>query len=471
VHIRSLHFHSTSTDPDAHPEDISDIPVTFTVTEGDGYFALGENQVPIRTQQVLTGPDGRATVPFVTSLTGATNIVTATSPTFDADQAVSSFSVTGLPPDLVIENIARAIAQPTTNDPLSGTFDVRNIGAGVALPSMARVVLTLEEEGSEIISTVDYPVPGLNPGQVVTIATGVLFPPHDAGDHRVAITANATSTVVEANGQNNTATQDFTVQPLSAALSGLVVDNGSPQLLLSGTQVQILTTGLAVITDNAGYYAFPTLAPGNYTVRFSQPGYQTQDRNITIATGQPATLNVLMPLGVFPPLLSMQTGASYQLPTLLSRTATWSGGNSNATVSNGVVTAIVGGENAAVDARSVATLTAADNGATGQVLINSFDFDIFPRNMALVWVPVNTAVSYHVEWEFGNGPGPNGRACGGIPAACETWSPGGSVDVTNALAHSIEFVGAQPGRWRITATLDCGTVLEPSPWVYFAFDR
>jgi hypothetical protein len=37
------------------------------------------------------------------------------------------------------------------------------------------------------------------------------------------------------------------------------------------------------------------------------------------------------------------------------------------------------------------------------------------------------------------------------------------------LSFTFEFVGAQPGRWRVFALNQAGGVISTSPYVYFAY--
>jgi hypothetical protein len=220
LHVNSLHFHS---DPDGdHPDEVAGVPVRFTVTEGDGYFGLSESGAPIRSTDVPTNADGIASVNFTGASNSGTNIVTAAVTTFDPELALATFSIPGLAPDLVIENLTRSITSPNTSNPLSWTFGVRNIGLGAAVPSVVRVVVTLEEEGSEVIATYDLAVPRLTPGTTALLTTPVLAAPRDIGDHRVVTTADATSLVAESNEGNNTATEDFTVVAAPPAAPALL---------------------------------------------------------------------------------------------------------------------------------------------------------------------------------------------------------------------------------------------------------
>ena len=95
--------------------------------------------------------------------------------------------------------------------------------------------------------------------------------------------------------------------------------------------------------------------------------------------------------------------------------------------------------------------------------INSYAFDHLPRLTTLVWRPVVGAVSYDVEYQFGN-------ACTSGTAVCATWSPhSGSPATTASLGYVFEFVGAQPGRWRVVAHGVLGSILSTSEWVYFSY--
>jgi hypothetical protein len=293
VHVRSLHFHPSGEEGD-HPDDIAGVAVRFTVTEGDGYFELSEAGSPVRTKDVLTNADGLAIVNFIADANGEENVVTAATPTLDPGMALATYSIPGLPPDLLVENLTRSIAAPNTSNPLSWTFSIRNIGTGVAVPSVARVLVTLEEEGSELVTTYDVPVPRLNPGAAATLSTPVLAPTRDVGDHRVVVTANATSVVVEANVENNTATQDFTVSPASGNVVGSVTDaaTGDP---LSGALVTLVGTNVSATADCAGDFLITNVPAGTYTVRATFNGYLPQTLTGVVLPGDGPLALALVP--------------------------------------------------------------------------------------------------------------------------------------------------------------------------------
>jgi hypothetical protein len=78
-------------------------------------------------------------------------------------------------------------------------------------------------------------------------------------------------------------------------------------------------------------------------------------------------------------------------------------------------------------------------------------FDHFPRTTTVAWNPVPGAVSYHVEWEYFD----------------TDWRPWGSTDTTSTET-TFEFVGAQEGRWRVTA-FDAGGQAAVSDWWGFRY--
>jgi len=65
-----------------------------------------------------------------------------------------------------------------------------------------------------------------------------------------------------------------------AQVSGTVVDAGGNALV--GATVQLLPDSLVRITDEEGAFAFPQLPKGNYRLRISYIGYQTQQKSIEL---------------------------------------------------------------------------------------------------------------------------------------------------------------------------------------------
>ena len=91
-------------------------------------------------------------------------------------------------------------------------------------------------------------------------------------------------------------------------------------------------------------------------------------------------------------------------------------------------------------------------------------FSNFPRITNFVWKPVTGAVSYIVEVDcFG---------CCKIGAWCtdigQTWKIEKGITTTT---YSHDFVGAQPGRWRVSAVDATGKEGAKSAWCGFVYTR
>ncbi len=276
---------------DEHPGDIAGVTVRFTVTEGDGYFELGEGG-PIRTRDVVTNADGRASTSFTAASNDAGNVVTAMTPTFDSEMRLATFSLVGLPSDLVIQNLARSIEAPTAADPLSWTFDVSNTGSGKAIASTARFVLSDVSEGTMEVASYEFAVPALAPGASVAFETEALGP-LDVGNFRVRVTADVTTdestpTVVEADEENNAASHSFVVRSAAGAILGTVVD-GITGAAIPGASVTVVGTSIIIVADAAGRYRFGNIQPGQYTVRASMVGYTPLEQVVTVTSGADIT--------------------------------------------------------------------------------------------------------------------------------------------------------------------------------------
>src|SRR5215469_492513 len=88
-------------------------------------------------------------------------------------------------------------------------------------------------------------------------------------------------------------------QVVGATLSGTVKDASGAAVPNAKVSVKNAGTGLAreVDTDSAGFYTAPNLAPGNYGVSFSAPGFGTQTANITLTVGAQQVANVTLSVG------------------------------------------------------------------------------------------------------------------------------------------------------------------------------
>ena len=231
-----------------------------------------------------------------------------------------------------------------------------------------------------------------------------------------------------------------------------------------------------VVTDGQGTATVTwQLGLGANTLQASTNSVTNSPQVIT-ATGTPsllvrpvttgfAALGVALPL-TQPSGISMQSGTGIQLEVSPSTAVSWSSSDPLGTIGSvnttGLVALVQGNADPAV--AHELDVTATGSGA-GMIRIGSYAFDHFPRWTTLVWRPVEGAVSYDVEFQFGNGCTPG-------TAVCTTWtphfgSPATAPGTTNGFVFG--FVGAQPGRWRVIAHDVTGAIIITSEWVYFAY--
>jgi hypothetical protein len=97
-------------------------------------------------------------------------------------------------------------------------------------------------------------------------------------------------------------------------------------------------------------------------------------------------------------------------------------------------------------------------------------FDVYPRTTTLEWAPVAGAAGYLVEIQ---GRVATADAGDDTPRSVE-WVPerGGlhAYEVTGTGLR-FDFVGAQPGRWRVRALDTLGRAGPASPWRHFSHTR
>ncbi|HEX2212373.1 MAG TPA: CARDB domain-containing protein, partial [Mycobacterium sp.] len=217
--IEYSHIHTHSTDGDEeyeeHVERIGGVPVVFTVSTGNGFFGLDATGAPMRTTTVMTSIGeldlGIAAVNFTADPNAVANVVTATAPTLDGLPFL--FNITGQPSDLISADLVRSVDVPTTSDALSWSFAIRNTGAGTALPSTARLTVSLDGSADGPVATRDVTVPSLAAGAAHVIEAVEAIGPLAAGTYIVTVTADHPALVVEGDccEANNSATETFTV--------------------------------------------------------------------------------------------------------------------------------------------------------------------------------------------------------------------------------------------------------------------
>jgi hypothetical protein len=87
-------------------------------------------------------------------------------------------------------------------------------------------------------------------------------------------------------------------------------------------------------------------------------------------------------------------------------------------------------------------------------------FDHYPRTTTLAWNRVADATTYQVDIQF-------------YDQATSVWNPYPPVTISDAAAtsFSFDFVGGQPGQWRVTTLDDTDTYEDspPSRWRVFYY--
>ena len=87
-------------------------------------------------------------------------------------------------------------------------------------------------------------------------------------------------------------------------------------------------------------------------------------------------------------------------------------------------------------------------------------FSHVPRTTQLAWSPVSGATSYMVEWDYKYDD--------------KWWSEDHNSEITKRVTEtmfSFDFVGGQPGRWRVWAVFEGGKASGKSAWREFRYSR
>ena len=94
--------------------------------------------------------------------------------------------------------------------------------------------------------------------------------------------------------------QSLFAQTERATLEGTITDQSGAVVAGAAVTATNTDTGIAVSgkTNSHGYYIFPGLAVGNYTVDVSDPGFQTKDlQNVVLVVGETHALDVRLSVG------------------------------------------------------------------------------------------------------------------------------------------------------------------------------
>ncbi|HVH64993.1 MAG TPA: carboxypeptidase regulatory-like domain-containing protein [Candidatus Acidoferrum sp.] len=111
------------------------------------------------------------------------------------------------------------------------------------------------------------------------------------------VTASATgyqtgsSTITVTAGRNAKINLHLVSTAPSGSVQGVVRNNATGQAVV-GLQLTLTPGGENAITDGSGYYGFPNVAPGTYTLTIVFPGYQPFSLTITVTSGHTARANV-----------------------------------------------------------------------------------------------------------------------------------------------------------------------------------
>jgi hypothetical protein len=84
--------------------------------------------------------------------------------------------------------------------------------------------------------------------------------------------------------------------------------------------------------------------------------------------------------------------------------------------------------------------------------------DVFPRKTTLRWTPLDGAASYKIEVEYQD-------------PSTGKWLPHFAPKVTGPTERELDFVGAQPGRWRVWAVDNNGREGPKSDWWTFRYTQ
>ena len=93
--------------------------------------------------------------------------------------------------------------------------------------------------------------------------------------------------------------------------------------------------------------------------------------------------------------------------------------------------------------------------------VNNEIFGHYPRTITLSWKMVPAAAGYKLEYAF----------CDATRTTCSSYAP---ITISDPLKsdYTFDFVGAQPGKWRVTTLAGTGyRNSTASPWHWFTFTQ
>ena len=91
---------------------------------------------------------------------------------------------------------------------------------------------------------------------------------------------------------------------MSGGLTGVVTDPSDAVVPDANVELSDNAKGIrqAKTTNPDGEYLFSFVAPGNYTLTVTHPGFQTMSQTLDVSLGPPSTLNIRLAIaGATPP--------------------------------------------------------------------------------------------------------------------------------------------------------------------------
>jgi hypothetical protein len=138
----------------------------------------------------------------------------------------------------------------------------------------------------------------LSPGGLSTITSSTgAFSFRNVPTGTFTLTASATgyqpasTSMTVTAGHNSNINLHLVSSTPSSSLQGTVKSSTTGKAIPGGT-VTLSPGTLATITDTTGYYGFPRITPGTYTLTVTAAGYQSNSQTITVQSGHTVKVNV-----------------------------------------------------------------------------------------------------------------------------------------------------------------------------------
>jgi hypothetical protein len=107
------------------------------------------------------------------------------------------------------------------------------------------------------------------------------------------MSAQATVTIVA----NQTATQDFALQPETGTITGFVRSTATNNPPVSGATITVAGTNLSTTSGSDGSYTLPNVPAGAQTLNVSKTGFRTATVQVTVTANQTVSQNISLTPG------------------------------------------------------------------------------------------------------------------------------------------------------------------------------